>query len=56
MSLRQPFKKGRKAPPGVGSDDTPQNQGVAADIRRAFDGAAAAKSKAAFSDWQMDLP
>ena len=29
---------------------------VTADICRAFDGAAAGKSKAAFSDWQVGLP
>ena len=34
----------------------PQDQGVAADVCRAFDGAAAGKSKAAFSDWQVGLP
>ena len=56
MSLRHPFKKGRKVPPGGGSDDTPQDQGVAAYICRAFDGAAAGKPKAALSDWQVGLP
>ena len=50
-SPRQPFKKGWKIPPGGGSDDTPQDQGVAVDVCRAFDGASAGKSKAAFSDW-----
>ena len=50
-----PFKKGWKVPPGGGSDDAPQNQGMAADICRAFDGATAGKPKAAFSDWQVGL-
>ena len=47
-SLRQPLKKGWKVPPGGGSEDTPQDQGVAADIYRAFDRAAAGKPKAVF--------
>ena len=47
---------GQKVPSGGGSDHTPQDQGVAADICRAFDGAAAGKSKAAFTDWQVGLP
>ena len=48
--LRQPFKKGWKVPPGGGSDDTPQDQGVATDLGRAFDGAYIDKSNATFSD------
>ena len=55
-SLRQPFKKGWKVLPGGGSDDTPQDHGVATNIGRAFDGAAAGKSKAAFLDRQGGLP
>ena len=34
----------------------PQNQGVATDVGRAFDSAAAGKSKAALSDGQVGLP
>ena len=34
----------------------PQDQGVATDKGRAFDGAAAGKSEAAFSDGQVGLP
>ena len=55
-SLRQSFKKGWEVPPDGGSDDTPQDQGVATDIGRAFEGAAAGKSMAAFSDEQVGLP
>ena len=54
--LRQPLKKGRKVSPGGGSDETPHDQGVAADIYRAFDGATSGKPQAAFSDWQIGLP
>ena len=56
MSLRQPFEKGCKVPPGGDSDHTPQEQGVATGLGRAFDGVAAGVSKAAFSDEQVGLP
>ena len=39
-----------------GSDDTSQAQGVATGVGPAFDGVAAGKSKADFSDGQVDLP
>ena len=55
-SLRQSFKKGWKVPPGGGSDDTPQDQGVATNTGRVFDGATTGKSKAAFSDGKVGLP
>ena len=44
--LRQPFKKGWQVLPGGGSDHTPQDQVVAADICRTFDRAAAGKPEA----------
>ena len=42
--------------PVGGSGDTSQDQGVVANIGRAFDGVAAGMSDAAFSDRQLDLP
>ena len=55
-SLRQPFEEGWKVPSGGGSDDTPQGQDVAVDVGCAYDGVAAGKSKAVFSDGQVGLP
>ena len=46
----------RKVPPGGRSDDTPEDQGVAVDICRAFGGAAAGKPKVPFSEWPVGLP
>ena len=54
--LRQPFEKGWKVTLGGGSDNTPQDQDVTADVGCAFDGVAAGKSKTAFSDGQVGLP
>ena len=48
--------KGWKVPPGGGSDNTPQDQGVSTDVGRAFDRGAAGKLKAAFWDGQVGLP
>ena len=50
------FEKGWKVLPDESSDDTSQAQGVVTGVSRAFDGVAAGKSKADFSDGQMGLP
>ena len=50
------IQEGMEGSPGGGSDDTHQDQGMAADIFRTFDGAVAGKPKAAFSNWQVGLP
>ena len=55
-SLRQSFEKGRKIPPGGGSDGTSQDQCVATNVGCAFDGVAVRKSKITFSDGQVSLP
>ena len=42
--------------PGGGCDNTSQGQDVATGLGCAFDGVAAGKSKAVFSDGQVGLP
>ena len=49
-------RRGERFPPGGGGGDTFQDEGVATDVGRVFDGAGAGKSKAAFSDGQVGLP